>query len=222
MTSAGNDIVCLNTIDVARTKQYRFYSKILSGTEIELYNETAFAAIPFENFVWLLWSIKESAYKYLQRNNPGLVFTPVKFIIRQLRAPGEFALTKCENTETESTGFDDSMVLKGIVTFGDVSLYSMSLMHNDLVHSVVNDNEDFKNICWGIKSIDSNEPDYQSTAVRSFLLNRLNRYFRMEGLAIVKNQHGVPIVIKENEVQPIPVSLSHHGRFVAYSFISRF
>lgn len=222
MTSAGNDIVCLNATDITRTKQYRFYSKILSNTEKELYKENAFAAIPFENFVWLLWSVKESAFKYLQRNNPGLVFTPVKFIVQQLRVPAGYAITAQETIKTEGTGFDDNTVIQCIVTFADVTLYSMSLMHNDFIHSVVNNNEDFKNTCWGIKSIDSNEPDYQSTTVRSFLLNRLNQHFRMDDLAIGKNPQGVPIVLKENEALPIPVSLSHHGCFVAYSFISRF
>jgi phosphopantetheinyl transferase (holo-ACP synthase) len=220
MTSTANDIVCLNAIDITRTKQYRFYSKILSGTEKALYHETAFAAIPFENFVWLLWSIKESAFKYLQRNNPALVFIPVKFIVHQLRVPTGYALTMNETTEMEGTGFDDNTMLKGILTFGDVTLYSMSLMQSNFIHSVVNYNVDFKNIRWGIKSIERNNPEYQSTAVRLFLLKRLNRHYKMDDLAIGKNLQGVPIVLKQNGVLPIPVSLSHHDCFVAYSFIS--
>ena len=36
MISAGNDIVALNAINITRTKQPRFYSKILSAAEIEL------------------------------------------------------------------------------------------------------------------------------------------------------------------------------------------
>jgi len=220
MTSTGNDIVCLNAIDITRTKQYNFYSKILSNTEKALYHETAFAAIPFEKFVWLLWSIKESAFKYLQRNNPGLVFTPVKFIIQQLYIPAGYALTVYETAGTEGTGFDDNTAIKGIVTFGDVTLYSRSMLHKDFIHSVVNNSEDFKNTCWGIKSIERNDPHSQSTAVRSFLLKRLSLYFKMDKLAIGKNLHGVPIVLNTNEVLPIPVSLSHHDCFVAYSFIS--
>jgi len=55
MTSTGNDIVALNAIAIARTKQNRFYSKILSPSEKNLYSQAGFSKIPFENFVWLLW-----------------------------------------------------------------------------------------------------------------------------------------------------------------------
>src|ERR1700740_2467205 len=85
MISAGNDVVSLAAIDITRTNQHKFYSKILSDSEIPLYNEFSLAQIPFEHFVWLLWSIKESAYKFLQRNNPGLIFTPVKFVVNDLQ-----------------------------------------------------------------------------------------------------------------------------------------
>src|ERR1700691_5688102 len=93
MISAGNDIISLNAINITRTKQEKFYSKILSPTEKELYNQAEFTTIPFENFVWLLWSIKESAYKYLKRNNPGLVFIPIKFTVKQLLIPHGYIST---------------------------------------------------------------------------------------------------------------------------------
>ncbi len=53
MLSTGNDIVALNAINVTRTKQPQFYSKILTPSEAELYNQPDFAALPFEIFVWL-------------------------------------------------------------------------------------------------------------------------------------------------------------------------
>jgi len=65
MTRGGNDIVSLQAINRTRTRQPRFYSKILADSELTLYKEGGFAAIPFEIFVWLCWSIKESAFKYL-------------------------------------------------------------------------------------------------------------------------------------------------------------
>jgi phosphopantetheinyl transferase (holo-ACP synthase) len=220
MTSTGNDIVSLNTINIARTKQSRFYSKILSDTEKALYYEAEFAAIPLENFVWLLWSIKESAYKYLQRNKPELIFTPTKFVVTQLQPPFEYNITNFAATETEGTGFDSEKVFKGIITFGADTLYTRSLMYRELIVSVVNGDENFENTYWGIKLIDNPDPEYQSMAVRAFLINRLHRLFLLDDLTIGKNALGFPIVLNGGKETDIPVSLSHHDHFVAYSFQS--
>ena len=54
MISAGNDIVALASINIQRTNEYRFYSKILTAYEQELYNGHQFAGLPFEHYVWLL------------------------------------------------------------------------------------------------------------------------------------------------------------------------
>jgi hypothetical protein len=37
MTGLGNDLIALKTTDAARTKSPRFYTKILAGTEQQLY-----------------------------------------------------------------------------------------------------------------------------------------------------------------------------------------
>src|SRR5476651_714407 len=83
MSSIGNDIIALKTIDVPRTQNPRFYSKILSPAEQLLY-QSCCPTLHFHHFVWLLWSIKESAYKCLQRLQPELVFSPVKIEISHL------------------------------------------------------------------------------------------------------------------------------------------
>ena len=68
MISTGNDIVALKAINVARTKQQKFYNKIITGSEKALYEGQFSERLPFEYFVWLAWSVKESVFKYLQRN----------------------------------------------------------------------------------------------------------------------------------------------------------
>ena len=72
MISTGNDIVALKAINVARTKQQNFYSKIITVSEKALYDEHFSGRLLFEHFVWLAWSVKESVFKYLQRINPDL------------------------------------------------------------------------------------------------------------------------------------------------------
>jgi phosphopantetheinyl transferase (holo-ACP synthase) len=218
MRSTGNDIIALNAINIARTVQPRFYSKILSASEKELYNNPAFSEIPFENFVWLLWSVKEAAYKYLQRINPGLVFSPTKFVVKQLTLPVDKTLTNFKATQKEGVGFEDTSYYKGYIIYEDNTLYFASIIYQELMHTVVNSGESFKNIYWGIKLIENIGPENQSAEVRDFLIKKLKFIFNTDAIRIEKSTHGYPVLLKENIESAIPVSLAHHHNWVAYSF----
>jgi phosphopantetheinyl transferase (holo-ACP synthase) len=219
MMSTGNDVVALSAINAARTSQHKFYSKILSDSETPLYNELSLAGIPFENFVWLLWSIKESAYKFLQRHDAGLIFTPVKFVVEELHLPSAYAVEKFDVIAAEGTGFNDYPALTGIVTFGKVRLRSCSLLYDKLISTVINDTDDFENTYWGFKLISDSAHENQSKEVRQFLIERLKRLYGEFDFRIDKNENGCPILFKENEEIGIPVSLSHHENIIGYSFI---
>lgn len=216
MISAGNDIVCLNTINAARTNQYKFYSKILSAAEIPLYNEFSLAGIPFEIFVWLLWSVKESAYKFIQRHRPALIFTPVKFVVSSLRLPVDLQLANLHAPQL--TGTDFFSAVAGIVSYDAFSLHSRSVLYNELISTVVNADNNFNQMAWGIKNIDSTDSKTQSAQVRLFLTERLNAVFGNGHFTFDKNTHGCPVLLKDGKVTDVPVSLSHHECFVAYSF----
>jgi phosphopantetheinyl transferase (holo-ACP synthase) len=213
MQSTGNDIVSLNAIDVTRTKQPTFYSKILSSTEISLADDPRFAVIPFEIFVWLLWSIKESAFKYLQRIDADVLFTPVKFEVTQFQMPASFKIQAFINEELTGVGFSNIENIRSTISFGDYILHSCSLIYQEFIATVVNSNEDFSKIHWGIKQIDSNETTIQSAEVRKFLIENLTD----NNISIGKNPHGIPVILKDNIEQPMLVSLSHHENFIAYS-----
>jgi phosphopantetheinyl transferase (holo-ACP synthase) len=213
MISTGNDIVALKAINIARTKQPNFYKKILSVSEKELYDRQFSDKIPFENFVWLLWSVKESAYKYLQRITPELVFSPTGTIISQLELPVNNVAIKFEDR-----GFDDKTIYKGIVTFGDHTLHWRSIIGQEFIFSVVNCGDDFEGTCWGIQLITSSTPADQSKAARAFLIDRLKAIFPDDNFQIEKSPHGYPVLFKDRVEVPIPVSLAHHDHYVAYSF----
>ena len=212
MISTGNDIIALKTINIARTKQKNFYRKIISTSEKDLYDRQFSDNLPFDVFVWLLWSVKESVYKYLQRITPELVFSPTKIIIPQLALPADNFVE-----QFEGRGFDENSVYKGIVSFGDHTLYSRSLISEEFIFSVVNHKDDFEHIRWGIQLIDSSDPDVQSKAVREFLIKALSPLFPGSDLLVNKSPHGYPILLKDGVEIPLPVSLAHHGHYVAYS-----
>lgn len=215
MNSTGNDIVSLNEIDITRTRQPRFYSKILAASEIAAYDRYK-AVITFENFVWLSWSIKESAYKFLQRNNPGLVFSPTRCIVTKLEIPSEYLTIDESNTVLQGTGFDDQPVFKGVITVGAQSLYSRSIVNSEFIFSAVNQDNDFDETGWGLKWINDASSDNQSAEVRSFLLAKLKSELSSDDLQIAKNDQGCPVLV--NVEMHIPVSLAHHGHWVGYSY----
>ncbi|MCO5946795.1 4'-phosphopantetheinyl transferase family protein [Mucilaginibacter flavidus] len=218
MISTGNDIVALSAINAARTNQHKFYSKILTESETPLYNELSLAGIPFEDFVWLLWSIKESAYKFLQRHDAGLVFTPVKFVVKELHLQPAYIIEKFDGITEEGAGFNGYPALTGIVTFGKVELHSCSLLYDKLISTVINDTDDFLNVYWGFKLVSDTAHENQSNEVRQFLIERMKCLYGEFDFRIDKNKNGCPILFKGNEETSVPVSLSHHENIIGYAF----
>jgi len=221
MTGTGNDIVSLNAVN-ARATQPRYYSKILSTSEIVLYNEPGFTNLAFENFVWLLWSVKESAYKYFKRIKSDLIFSPTKFIVQHLQMPAEYNIANVEVREMEGRGFDrkNNIVFNSTIKIGSETFYSSSIIHREFIASVVNGDGNFENTYWGIKLINKSDPLYQSFAVREFLIKRLKRLFHLDNPVISKTPEGFPVVQDGINEREVPVSLSHHDCLVAYSFQS--
>ena len=215
MKSAGNDIVALRSVNKQRTGQFRFYSQILSAPEQTLYHQPLFAGISFENYVWLLWSVKESAYKYLKRILPDLVFSPTKFVIQYVTIPTGILMTK--SIQWENTGNREEFY-RGMLIYGSYVFYFRSKISEDWIATVVNDDEDFDNVCWGIQLIEDESYYHQSKAARTLLLKRLNSFFP-GGLQVEKSPVGYPVILKGIQNMHIPASLSHDDRFVAYSFI---
>jgi phosphopantetheinyl transferase (holo-ACP synthase) len=210
MLSAGNDIVVFSEIDVARTNTPQFYTKILSEPEIALYERFS-ANILFEHYVWLLWSIKESAYKFLKRIHSEIVFTPVKFEIKHLRISAEYG-------SVNFTGKEVTLPLTGNVQFDIYTLYSKSFIERELISSVVDSDERFDDVYSNNKKINSVNTDIQSAEVRIFLIGELKRLTGKSDLTIKKNAKNIPVLFNGQEELPIPISLSHHGRYIAYCF----
>lgn len=196
--STGNDIVALSATNRERTTRPRFYSRILDAGEQALYDQQALAGLPFENYVWLLWSIKESVYKYKQRTDPGLVFSPTKIPVRKLSPPS-------------GDGFYTA-------TIGD-TLYSRSIVRGDIITTVVSGDENFANTRWGFGPIGHSGYAHQSSSVRESIIGQLNPLLSRDCLQIGKSSDGCPIVLDGEQQLNIPVSLAHHDRWIAWSFL---
>jgi phosphopantetheinyl transferase (holo-ACP synthase) len=214
MISAGNDIVSLTDIDIDRTIKPAFYSKILTATEYTLYADVS-DQITLANFVWLLWSVKEAAYKYLHRLQPNLVFSPVKFRVSTLSPPVGTSGIEVSRP-IEMLGFAGNGYWQSALFYDLTELSAFSIVSPQLIHSVAGDKGSLSQVRWGIKQIETSDPKMQSAEVRTFLMSRLQSLFPGD-TSIQKNSSCVPVAhIGSGAI--IPVSLSHHGRFVSYSF----
>ena len=217
MRSAGNDIVSLEEINVSRTITQQFYSKILSAAEVALYEKLVPAVIPFEKYVWLLWSIKEAAYKFLKRLDPALVFTPVKFEVTQIDIPKGYSIAVF-NTEIVETGFGDTSTLKSVVEVGGYTVYVNSIIYTKFISSVANSEANFDTVFWGIRKIDFTDNMYQSEEVRRFLYRQVSEVTGIKEVTINKDPNGIPLLSDSKKELMIPVSLAHHGHYIGYSF----
>jgi phosphopantetheinyl transferase (holo-ACP synthase) len=204
--SAGNDIVALNKVNKQRAGEFAFYSRILSTSEQKLHQLHQYSALPFEDYVWLLWSVKESAYKFLKRIYPGLIFSPTKIVVDDI----EF----CEE------GFiipGNQKLLKGKVSCDNSVLFFMSKINVEWIASVVNYNENFENICWEVERIEKEISVYQSNAARELLLRKLRPVLTGD-LTIEKHPVGYLEILKNDQKVNIPVSIAHHGFFISCAF----
>ncbi|MEO6838237.1 MAG: 4'-phosphopantetheinyl transferase superfamily protein [Ginsengibacter sp.] len=219
MTSIGNDIISLNAINPQRTKQVRFYSKIVSPSELKLYSTEEFSGMSFGNFVWLAWSIKESVYKFQKRNFPDLKFSPAKIEIDKIDFPKKNLVPKFKNFEFKQDFFYKDEFHIGTARFENNIFYFKSIINEKVISTVVSNDEKFENTWWGFKSIDDNNYESQSKEVRTFLLNELKKIFPKNSFNIRKHEIGYPVLVREGKDTDIPVSFTHHDHFVGYSFL---
>lgn len=218
MQSAGNDIIDLGTINQKRSRDRRFYSKFLSNSEQLLYQRQEYIHLPWEQYVWLLWSIKESAYKYLKRGLPELIFSPPKMIIRDLALPADPETHIFTEKEWEGNAAEENCY-KGSLLYENTVLYFKSKIYSELIATVVSEDETFKDIWWGIQTIEYTGIANQSKAVRSFLLTKLSCLLPGNRLRITEPSGGYPRVLELSKECMLPVSFAHHDRFIAYSFL---
>jgi len=216
--SAGNDIIDLKEINAGRTKEERFYKKFITGPETLLYSQPQLAGIPFECFVWMLWSIKESVYKFMQRHNPGLIFSPSKIQVEEISNPVGFINSPDISPAFEAQGFNHINTYNGIISAGADSFYSRSVIGTDYIFSVINNTMAFNHIYWGIKLIAPGDASHQSATVREFLLAKVGAVLGADHLHLHKNAGGCPVLFAGESEINVPVSLTHHGRYVAYAF----
>lgn len=217
MKSIGNDIVSLTSINKQRTHDPKFFTKFITPSEHALYQTSIVNSLPFEDFVWLLWSVKESAYKYQKRLSPGLLFSPGKIIIQNVNIPYRPLAVNLTNKLWEGCAVGDGLY-SGKVQVSGHRLDFKSIIQTELIATVVSDEHaDFTKINCGIQSLSDHQHQNQSSSVRWILLDKLTVFF-VKDLTMEKSDAGYPIILEQGKALNILVSLAHHAKFTFYCF----
>ena len=189
----GNDIVDLAY--AKRESNWRrtgFLSKIFTAHEQHLIDE----AIDPDQMVWLLWSMKESAYKASLRTGENRVFAPQKLACRIT----ELTHTTCTGTVNHG----DNYRTKSVLTPDYISTIAFSTdfapTHVDVI----------------IPFADSTYQT-QHRVIRERIIQHYSTSFAVpeQTISICKDKAGIPELRVGNRAK-LPLSISHHGRFGAY------
>jgi phosphopantetheinyl transferase (holo-ACP synthase) len=149
---------------------------------------------PFET-VWLLWSMKESAYKAYLQTHGDRFFSPKKL-----------ACSLISNN-------------KGTVLINNSLFFSESEINEEFIYTVAFSekyNNNFITDCFGFEHSDFNTQ--RSVTYQNILAAFANELKLPIGLlSIQKNAQGIPQLFQDGILHKNSFSLTHHGQFGAFS-----
>ena len=203
MPCVGNDVVDLREpANEKKSKDSRFLKKILTNAEIEFVQN---AENP-DMALWSHWACKETAYKVIKKNIPAAAFLPRQWQV-------VFTKTKLKDSDGE------------VIIPGKGSVHIRLDCNSQYVHCVGSDSiTTLDKLIGSVDVLPDKEKNNPSLYLRNCLGQSLAKHFSL-------NFHHIKIKrTRENgELQPprvyvsgvktdIDISLTHDGRFVAYTF----
>jgi phosphopantetheinyl transferase (holo-ACP synthase) len=186
----GNDIVDLSHIKT-RWKGRRFLDKVFSKKEQKLIS----ASENPNQTVWLLWSMKEAAYKADVQRFEKRYFNPKKLV--------------CHFSSSTD----------GYVSIGKRTYYTTSIISKNYIYSVASLNF-LKCYESAIIKLENDLYLTQSVSLKNHFMKSISKskglYFNH--LSIRKNAIGVPEIFHNNLKFPIQISLTHCGNYGGYVY----
>lgn len=192
----GNDIVDLKQASIDSPKNFkglrwkRFLNKIFTEEEQGFIEDSK---NQFET-VWLLWSMKEAAYKIHVRRYEKRTFNPKKL--------------KCEIYYR----------IRGKVTIDDHDYYTASQINKDYIYTTATSEQNITPIsdCLRLEDL-AYENQYK--VARSEALFRFSKLKNtpINSLEIIKNKEGVPYLFIDGKKQDNSLSITHHGAYCGFT-----
>lgn len=184
----GNDIIDLEVAaDQSNPLRRGYFDKVFSIEEQELIHSSGNPIL--QN--WLLWSMKESAYKAHQRRFK----LPRSFDPKQM---------KCSVSFQDDTSASGIVEIQGSIYNSHITITNPYLF---CTASILQQKEISSQIY----------PASEDLKKRLLLKFSAEKNSQVQMFDIQKNVHGIPFLIYKNEIINFPFSLSHHGKFSALS-----
>lgn len=197
----GNDIVDMNDErNFNRSSQQRFLNKLFTASEQKL---IASSDMP-DHMVWILWSIKESAYKVINKYTGERSYAPLSYEV------------KMKEVNVLNTAF-----LESTVAVSDTILFARTFVTENFIYSNASTSLSLLNsVKWKIEERSVMNPEQQSIAIREFAKKHIAEHtgINISGIFISKDNAGVPLVYIDNKISgEVSLSLTHDGNYSAYA-----
>lgn len=191
----GNDIVDLKLAAVESNWQRKGFldKQFALNEQLEIRN----AEDPMR-MLWLLWSMKESAYKVHVQQYGQRFFAPKRF-------------------ECQYMGLS-----KGEVKI-DGNLYTTtSTISSDYVFSTAKLAATKKSVANHCFHLADSSPEEQSQSTRNYVMHHISQKCKipLQDLAIRKSAIGVPAIYQNDRALEISFSMTHHGQYGAISILN--
>ncbi len=185
----GNDVVDLADAEAAHGANHaRFDARVFGPRE----RHRLQTADDPRRMRWILWAAKESAYKAARRRDPGVIFSPVRF---------EVAL---------------DAGLQGCVRHPGGALEVRIELFGDCVHALAAAApHEPETLLRGVAVVAGGDPGER---VRALAIGALAQHFdTAPGALSIRSVGRIPQLFLRGTATACPLSLGHHGRFVAWA-----
>ena len=192
----GNDVVDLHDPESRPEALHaRFDDRVFISDEREALSDSASA----HELRWTLWAAKESAYKVAKKLDPAVRFLPKDFVVRRI-AEGRAVVM-------HETGPFDVRLHRTDEWVGAVA--TLTAASAPSTH---------RPISAGIERMEVPGAD-PSRTVRELACAALALRMNLPpGQVQIAAARGIPVAFWRNRRLPVDLSLSHHGRFVAWAW----
>ncbi len=187
----GNDIVDLSLAKKESNWQRRgFLDKLFTSEEQELITASK---DPFQT-VWLLWSMKESAYKAYLQLYSNRFFSPKSIKIKLIS----------KNRAT--------------ILIHDKLFYTQSEINQDVIHTIAFSEKGVKNVSSDFFKLGNTVYEALRFETYQKVMQAFSGKLKLspEIFDIKKNDLGVPLLYQNEERLKNALSISHHGCYGAF------
>ncbi|MBX2874913.1 MAG: 4'-phosphopantetheinyl transferase superfamily protein [Saprospiraceae bacterium] len=195
----GNDIIDLREVlATGQAKRPGFKERICLDMELKPLN-TQFSE---EYCIWLLWAIKESAYKYYIQAGGQPLFAPKKFQFQ----PKAIATKLISGlTHTPAGSVHSVVYLSG--DYLRAESWSMTLPHPSIHRHLY--------------FLDATTTKGKSKQLKYLIGKQLGAElgYQAEDISIQKDYRQVPYLFHRKQQLPYSISLSHHGTWGLFSYL---